>query len=74
MTAIDTDVAQNYLVVKYPTYGTIWRPHLMTLGVIIGYSLLAKKSLSPQPPATTTQSYPVYLIAPCKFWLATIIP
>lgn len=38
----------------------------MTLGVIIGYSLLAKKSSIPQPPATTTQRYPIYLIAPCK--------
>lgn len=59
--------SQNYFVIRYPQYMGVWKSSLITRAIITGYSLQSQFTHVPQPPATTNQHYPVYLIGPYRY-------
>ncbi|KAL8243718.1 hypothetical protein R6Q59_009976 [Mikania micrantha] len=64
-------ISQHFLV-KYPQWGSFWKPCVITYSIIMGYSLQTKHTHVPAPPATLDHDYPVYLIGPYRA-LCTLI-
>lgn len=60
-----------YLSIKLPQYGPVYRIHMITTSIMVGYALQTRKTGILAPPATNSEHYPMYLIAPYR--LATTI-
>jgi Fusaric acid resistance protein-like/Putative ER transporter, 6TM, N-terminal/Aromatic acid exporter family member 2 len=55
-----------YFIIKYPQYVGIWKVTLITRSIITGYALQTQKTGVQAPPATDSNHYPIYLIAPYR--------
>ena len=56
----------TYFSIKYPKYAAVWRIHMITTTIMIGYALQTRKTGIAAPPATSSEHYPMYLIAPYR--------
>ncbi|KAF1988771.1 hypothetical protein K402DRAFT_419123 [Aulographum hederae CBS 113979] len=55
-----------YFIITMPQYVGVWKVIIITQSIIIGYSLQTQKTGVEAPPATDSNHYPIYLIAPYR--------
>ena len=55
-----------YFSIKHPQQAAVWRIHMITTTIMVGYALQTAKTGVQAPPATTSEHYPMYLIAPYR--------
>ena len=60
------NVVISYCSIKYPQYAAVWRIHMITTAIMVGYALQTRKTGVQAPPATNSEHYPMYLIAPYR--------